>query len=65
MKLHQELLFILKLHLDLQQLSLSLCFLYPFYQLILHLAENDRNQNNDGVSKINVYFSFTLKDVQR
>lgn len=40
-------------------------FFYPFYQLILHLAENDRNQNNDGVSKINVYFSFTLKDVQR
>ena len=45
--------------------NLSLCVLYPFYQLILHLAENDRNQNNDGVSKINVYFSFALKDVQR
>lgn len=40
---------------------LSLCFPCPSYQLILHLAESDRNQNSNGMRKINVYFSFTLK----
>lgn len=53
----EELLVILKLPLDLKQFNLSLCSLYLLYQLILHLAENDRSQNNNALNKINVSLS--------